>query len=145
MPAIEFEKETIGNILQARKNLRVPTNQRSYAWKKEHAEDLYKDLNGALTTGADEYFLGSIVVVKAGHALEVYDGQQRLATSMILISAIRDYFYRAGDQKTADTIASDFLRSVDRKTLQPEAHFGLSAEDNEFFINRILRHPDEPE
>lgn len=48
MPAIEFEKETLGNILQSRKNLRVPINQRAYKWAKEHVEDLFKDLNGAI-------------------------------------------------------------------------------------------------
>jgi uncharacterized protein with ParB-like and HNH nuclease domain len=95
MPAIEFDKETIGHILQGRKGLHVPINQRSYQWKKEHVEDLYKDLNGALTTNAEEYFLGTIVVVMRPKSkdIEVYDGQQRLATSMILIAAIRDYFF----------------------------------------------------
>jgi uncharacterized protein with ParB-like and HNH nuclease domain len=94
MPAIEFEKETIGHILHARKDLSVPINQRSYAWKKEHVEDLLKDLNGAISGGDEEYFLGSIIVVRIAGGTEVYDGQQRLATSMIIVGAIRDYFRR---------------------------------------------------
>jgi hypothetical protein len=146
MPAIEFEKETIGHILNSRKNLQVPTNQRSYAWKKEHVEDLYKDLNGAITERQEEYFLGAIVVVSdGGKALCIYDGQQRLATSMILIGAIRDFFYRSGDKRTAETVATESLRSITRKTLQPETHFGLSGDDNEFFVNCILRDPDDAE
>jgi hypothetical protein len=147
MPAIEFEKEAIGHILQGRKGLRVPINQRAYQWKREHVEDLYKDLNGAITTNTEEYFLGTIVVVIKPSAkdIEVFDGQQRLATSMILVSAIRDYFFNAGDTKTAERIAEESLYSVDRKTLLPETHFGLSAEDNEFFTNAILRAPDAPE
>jgi len=147
MPAIEFEKETIGHILHSRKNLQVPINQRSYAWKREHVEDLYKDLNGAITERQEEYFLGAIVVVSdgGGKALHIYDGQQRLATSMILIGAIRDFFYRSGDKRTAETIANESLRSITRKTLQPETHFGLSADDNEFFVNTILRYPEDAE
>jgi hypothetical protein len=147
MPAIEFEKETIGNILHSKKNLRVPINQRSYAWKPEHVTDLYNDLNAAITGHNEEYFLGSIIIVvtKTGDRIEVYDGQQRLATSMILISAIRDYFHRLKDKRTADSITSDSLLSVDRKTLELTTHFKLSSEDNEFFVNRILRSPDQPE
>jgi hypothetical protein len=147
MPAIEFEKETIGHILQGRKGLHVPINQRSYQWKKEHVEDLYKDLNGAITGNAEEYFLGTIVVVikASGDDIEVYDGQQRLATSMMLIAAIRDYFYKFGDDKTARIIREQSLYSESRRTLQLETHFGLSADDDQFFVNRILRNPDDPE
>ncbi len=147
MPSIEFDKETLGHILQGRKGLRVPINQRSYQWKKEHVEDLYKDLNGAITTGAEEYFLGTIVVVlkPTGTDIEVFDGQQRLATAMILIAAIRDFFFNEGDKQTAKQIAAESLYSLARKTLQFQTHFGLSNDDNEFFIDRILRDPDAPE
>ena len=147
MPTFEFEKETIGHILQGRKGLHVPINQRSYQWKKEHAEDLYKDLNGAITQNADEYFLGTIVVVvkPSVNDIEVYDGQQRLATSMLLIGAIRDYFFSSGDTQTARIIAEESLYSPVRQTLLPETHFGLSGDDNQFFVNRILRSPDDPE
>jgi uncharacterized protein DUF262/uncharacterized protein DUF1524 len=147
MPAIDFDKETIGNILQGRKGLHVPINQRSYQWKKEHVEDLYKDLNGAITSNAEEYFLGTIIVVMRPKSkdIEVYDGQQRLATSMILIAAVRDYFFNSNDQQTARKITEESLYSVVRKTLQLQTHFGLSSDDNAFFIDRILRNPDEPQ
>lgn len=115
--------------------------------KEEHVSDLYKDLNAAIHANDEEYFLGSIIVVvaKQGDNVEVYDGQQRLATSMILIAAIRDYFFESGDEKTAEAIANHSLRSVDRKSLELATHFRLSAQDNEFFTNRVLRNPREPE
>ncbi len=34
--SIKIDHETIGHILSDRKIVRVPENQRSYAWKKEH-------------------------------------------------------------------------------------------------------------
>jgi len=95
MPTIEFGKDTLGEIVRNRKGLHVPINQRSYAWKQSHVEDLFKDLNGAITQRADEYFLGSVIVVNPPgqpNFIEVYDGQQRIATTMILIAAIRDFF-----------------------------------------------------
>ena len=97
---IDIKSSTIGLILQE-KNLCVPLSQRSYRWETEHVDDLYKDINAALLAGLDEYFLGSVVVIKSQGKTYVYDGQQRLATSMILISAIRDYFLESGDEETA--------------------------------------------
>lgn len=38
--------------------------------------------------------------------------------------------------------AEESLYSIARKTLQFQTHFGLSSDDNEFFIDRILRDPD---
>jgi hypothetical protein len=152
MPNIEFDvKETLGTIVQSKNGLRVPVNQRSYAWKKEHVKDLFTDLNGAITKGADEYFLGTIIVLihkdtNSGiPSVEVHDGQQRLATTLILIGAIRDSFYKSKDVATATEIARVNLRTADRRTLNILPRFQLSLDDNQFFTDRILRNPDEPE
>lgn len=147
MPVIEFDKETIGNILISKKQLCVPINQRSYAWKREHVEDLYQDLNSAITDGEDEYFLGAIIVVAPQHRsspIEVYDGQQRLATSMVLIGAIRDHFFNTNDKDTADTISKESLFSPERRTNELRPHFTLSGDDNAYFADRVLRNPDDP-
>ena len=112
--------------------------------EKEHVDDLFKDLNAAITNRAEEYFLGAIIVVASKGAVEVYDGQQRLATTLVLIAAIRDYFFNSGDIETATSIAQDSLRSVDRKQLELRPHLRLSAEDNQFFVDRVLRAPNEP-
>lgn len=92
---IDISPETIGHILHE-KGLRVPLSQRSYRWEAEHVEDLYKDINAAVLEALDEYFVGSIVGIKSNGVTSIYDGQQRLATTMILIAAIRDYFHKAG-------------------------------------------------
>lgn len=96
---IEIKSSTIGLILQE-KNLCVPLSQRSYRGETEHVDDLYKDINAALLANLDEYFLGSVVAIKSQGKTYVYDRQQRLAPSMILISAIRDYFLESGGGST---------------------------------------------
>jgi len=143
---IEIATKTIGGILRE-KHLRlcVPLNQRSYAWEDEHVRDLYGDWASAISEGRDEYFLGSIVVVRVPQSIEVYDGQQRLATSMILVAAIRDWFYRSGDKPTAAIIENDSLFSTHRQTHEVTPHFKLNAEDHEFFRKRVLLRPDDPE
>lgn len=141
---IDIKSSTIGLILQE-KNLCVPLSQRSYRWEAEHVDDLYKDINAALLANLDEYFLGSIVVIKSQGKTYVYDGQQRLATSMILVAAIRDYFLESGDEETARLIEDETLFSKHRRTHEEMPHLKLNAEDHQFFNNRILLRPENPE
>ena len=143
MPKIRFFEETLGLIVRNRKGLRVPINQRSYAWKSAHVRDLYTDLNGALRAGAEEYFLGSIIVVAPEKAdyIEVYDGQQRIATTMILIAAIRDFIQTTlKDEKEANIITGQYLIGAERRS-QEVPKFTLSNADRDYFVNRILRPP----
>lgn len=142
---IEIAPETVGHILRE-ESLRVPLSQRSYRWEDDHVEDLYKDINGVIVAGrVDEYFIGSIVGIKSQGTTFIYDGQQRLATTMILIAAIRDHFYTSGDQETAGLIERESLISKDRRTHEVKAHFRLNAEDHQFFHSRILLPPDDAE
>ena len=63
MPIVEFEKETIGSALMTKKQS-VRSNQSTLLpMEKEHVEDLYSDLNGAIENGHEEYFLGAVIVV----------------------------------------------------------------------------------
>ena len=134
---IEVVPETIGNLL-TQQNLQVPLSQRSYRWEADHVKDLYADINGAIKDGLDEYFIGSVVGIKSKGVTYIYDGQQRLATSMILITAIRDYFSSINDSETARLIEDESLLSKLRETHEETPHFKLNAEDRQFFHDRIL-------
>ena len=63
MSSITIELEGVGRILLNR-NLAVPIYQRSYAWEDEHVRDLLTDVETAMSEGAHEYFIGSIVTTK---------------------------------------------------------------------------------
>ncbi|SIQ37695.1 DUF4357 domain-containing protein [Pseudacidovorax sp. RU35E] len=75
----------------------IPGYQRPYAWGRDQAQELLDDLLDALASApaqlseAAPYFLGSIVLIKAEGVAEatVVDGQQRLTTLTLLLSAIR--------------------------------------------------------
>lgn len=75
----------------------IPGYQRPYAWGGDQAQELLDDLLGALAsaptqlTEAVPYFLGSIVLIKGEASAEatVVDGQQRLTTLTLLLSAVR--------------------------------------------------------
>src|SRR5205809_7994575 len=109
---IGFEHRGIGEAL-AQYRLTVPLNQREYKWEDEHVSDLYSDLADAIATGRP-YFLGTIVLTRGDSDIpEVSDGQQRLATTTILLAAIRDYFFRNNDKERARIIEDDFLLTRD--------------------------------
>lgn len=92
-----------GNILY-----RIPPYQREYSWYKSHWEDLFDDLIEA--DGA--HFLGTIITLDQttdtleGNILHVIDGQQRLTTLTLLLSAVysvlREHFAELDDDTRTD-------------------------------------------
>lgn len=99
MPRIQIKgsEHPIGKIFSNDFVFRIPLYQRPYAWQREQAEELLDDLLTFLGDSTDAvsdlnpYFLGSIVIIKEDHRpdADVVDGQQRLTTLTILLSAIR--------------------------------------------------------
>lgn len=101
---IGFEHKGIGAVI-AHNRLAVPLNQREYSWKDEHVQELLTDFANAIANNKGTYFLGTIVLTRGESEIpEVSDGQQRLATTSILLAAIRDYFFKKGDTIRARSI-----------------------------------------
>jgi hypothetical protein len=134
---MKFERPGLGSILK-RFRLIVPPNQREYSWEREdHVETLFDDLTKAISENAAEYFLGTIVAVeKTPGVLEIVDGQQRLATTVIFLCALRDYL-KDVEQKVADHINTSFLSELDLTTKDDVPKLQLNALDNEFFSSLV--------
>jgi len=140
---IQFDHKGIGAVL-AHNFLRVPPNQREYSWEEEHVADLLQDFSRALDRGPVSYFLGTLVFTASEDGIpEVADGQQRLATTMMLLAAIRDYFHLAGDHARVSGIEK-YLRDIDLATAQTVPKLRLNLEDNDFFVRYVLQAPGEP-
>lgn len=138
---ISFEYVGIGTLIRAGR-LRVPPNQRSYKWEEEHVSDLFQDLAKAID--AEDYFLGTIVLTGAtGPIPEVTDGQQRLATTTVLLSAIRDFFLANGKAKVVNQLEADFLSITEYGTEETVPRLGLNTDDNQFFVDAIVKRPEE--
>lgn len=140
---LEARLDGIGHLLGDR-YIVVPPYQRAYSWADEQVEDLLKDFSDAIRERNAEYFLGTVVLTtnKDGpHA--VIDGQQRLATTSILICAIRNYFYSVGDAERGNTLHAEFLARKDRRDLTEIPHLKLMPGDNTFYERAILAKPDD--
>jgi hypothetical protein len=135
--AIEFEHKGIGAVL-AQNRLGVPLNQREYAWEDEHVQELFSDFAGAIENDRPTYFLGTIVLTSGGDEPEVSDGQQRLATATILLTAIRDYLKAAKDYPRSSSIEQEFLKTTDFETTDTVPRLRLNVDDNEFFKRYIV-------
>ena len=137
----EFDLLGIGTILK-RNRLMVPPNQREYSWEERHVQELFQDLAGAISSGKQTYFLGVIVLTNSTEGdLEIADGQQRLATTTILLAAIRDYFHSRNDQSMVGDLES-FLQTFVRDTRENNPRLHLNVTDHEFFRRRILESPE---
>lgn len=82
-----LDKVGIAHLLK-NTNVVVPQYQRSYAWEDRHVIEFLDDIERAVKGEVPEYFLGSLVLAETDvkGLPEVVDGQQRLATTTILIA-----------------------------------------------------------
>jgi uncharacterized protein with ParB-like and HNH nuclease domain len=141
---IHFEHKGIGRVLRDYR-LAVPPNQREYAWLDEHVNDLFSDFANAIANNKATYFLGTIVLTRgAGELPEVSDGQQRLATTTILLAAVRDFFARNNDDLRVQSM-QPFLMEIDLGSTETVPKLRLNIDDNEFFRKLILSPPGSPD
>lgn len=130
---IDVHLDGIGHLISDRK-IEVPAYQRSFAWEKDQVEDLLRDVSDAIRANAPEYFLGTIVLTPAANdRTHVIDGQQRIATTLIFISEVRNFLLARGDEDRARTIQSDYIAKRDRRTLETQPNVILNESDNPFF------------
>lgn len=134
---LAIELDGIGHTITDRR-LAVPIYQRSYAWEEKHVIDLFDDILTALRHSENEYFIGSVVISSGGERDEVVDGQQRLATIAILISAIRDHLADIGDEERAIDIQNSYLSKRDRRSQEVVPNLKLNNNDNDYFYKRVI-------
>jgi len=142
--AISGKEWGVGDLFGKEFVFRIPTYQRPYAWETQQAGELFDDLDTALgevlpkkLEQAPPYFLGSIVVIKSdgNPDAEVVDGQQRLTTLTLLLSALR--------AEIEDPDMRSELRALiyepENKLHRTPARYRLSLRerDAEFFRTRI--------
>lgn len=145
-----FDLVGIADLVQ-RRPLTVPLYQRSYAWGGDDAPDavteFWKDLRTTFVRPGQEYFLGTIVLAREGPQgkYTVIDGQQRLATTVILLAAIRNEFIRRQDPAPANTIQATYLAKPALRARASVPQLQLNNEDDTFFRKAIVDPFNEPE
>lgn len=133
---IGFQQIGLGGVLRQYR-LTVPPNQREYSWTEKQITTLFQDFAKAINDGDVEYFLGTIVTIpQSPDLLEIVDGQQRLATTAILLSQIRNYL-KDKESLIAESIDHGFLTDIDREKRERISKLQLNLDDNEYFRTMI--------
>ncbi len=112
----------------------VPTHQRDYKWDRDRVEKFIDDLLSAIERKDKFYFVGLMVFMRDDDGrLRVLDGQQRLATAIILLSALRSWFGGTeGQSDTASRLQYDFIGRAEYgdSQAQPKLSLNLNNDDN---------------
>ncbi len=138
---LEFIKDNQKNQLV------IPIYQRVYSWEKEQCKELWDDI---IKVGGDDkmdgHFIGSILYVLDGithsdNALLIIDGQQRLTTITLLLTALRDHW---SDKRKK--IENHYLINSDK---DGDKKFRLILSDSDkdtllYLIDKDKRKPSEP-
>lgn len=135
---IETEMLPICKYLARSKVLKVPEFQRSYAWTEDEVSQLWDDVIEAIQNHRSEYFIGPIVIKNDGGVLEVIDGQQRLTTTLIIISIIRRILRFSGDDQRADWFRNEYFGKQDVVTLNTNEKFFMNEENNKIFRDCVV-------
>lgn len=115
-------------------SLSIPPHQRDYAWTEDEVSQLFSDLEAAYRAGS-EYFLGTIVAIEnsPGSELKVVDGQQRLTTTYLLLTAIRDYLDKNGiGNEISTSLQNSYLFTTDRREGFKQ-RLSLNTDDRAYF------------
>lgn len=122
----------------------IPKYQREYTWSYREWEALYDDIS----ENNDEYFIGSIICILLGDAinpfLEVIDGQQRLTTISLFLTAIytrlkeRKNYLSEDDEDVLPSIRKSLKskNSPNEMKLVPQVQ-NYNKDDFDFLMNTV--------
>lgn len=116
----------------------IPAYQRPYSWTTEEADALFVDLFDSFAKNDENYFLGSIVLIKEEDRpkAQVIDGQQRLTTLTMLIAAIASQLADDDDtKKECLKYLSEPGSKLEKLESKPRLH--LRDKDRDFFNKYI--------
>lgn len=127
--------QSLRQVLSGSPEFRVPRYQRAYSWAEAETGQLIEDLLEALDQGATYYFMGSIVLIRDREAeAEIVDGQQRLATFLMIIAAL-------GARLAGLAVAEDLARLA-LQSHGPKPRLQLRPGDQSVFLIAV-REPEE--
>ncbi|AFX90925.1 hypothetical protein HPAKL117_02560 [Helicobacter pylori Aklavik117] len=143
-PLLKFIKDNQKNQLV------IPIYQRVYSWEKEQCKELWDDI---IKIGGDDkmdgHFIGSILYVLDGithsdNTVLIIDGQQRLTTITLLLTALRDHL--SDEVKRKEDIEKHYLINSDK---DGDKKFRLILSDSDkdtllSLIDKDRRKPSEP-
>lgn len=112
---------------------KIPRFQRPYSWTLDNIEEFWNDV---ISENSGEYFIGSMVVYKISESLKgLVDGQQRLTTITIFLSALRNAFDSIEEKK----LANGTHRFIEREDEDDENQYILQTETSYPYFQECIQ------
>jgi len=117
----------------------IPRFQRPYSWDKDNIQEFWQD---AIVNNDDEYFIGALVVFKRkDKSYGIVDGQQRLTTITIILSALRNAYRENNFEENAKGLHG----LIEKKDINNDARYILKTETSFPFFQEFIQKFDHPE
>ena len=137
------------DILTLQRKYIIPRYQREYSWELEQLEEFWNDIKGQILFEdsvyiTQDYFIGSLVLVgddEKGTDFLVVDGQQRLTTITILLSALT----QIGKELEEEAFYKSCYSYIEGKDSEYNDFFKLVNETPKPFFQRAIQHNSEEE
>lgn len=137
------------DILTLQRKYIIPRYQREYSWELEQLEEFWNDIKGQILFEdsvyiTQDYFIGSLVLVgddEKGTDFLVVDGQQRLTTITILLSALT----QIGKELEEEAFYKSCYSYIEGKDSEYNDFFKLVNETPKPFFQRAIQHIDKEE
>lgn len=134
--------KTVNDLFSINKKYVVPRFQREFSWREEQLSELWKDLvSNILTKGSklenQEYFIGSLVLVGEDKSTDfkIVDGQQRLTTITILLSALVESF----KEIEQNDLAQGIYTFIEGRDVSNKKFFKLENENPKPFLQNSIQ------
>ncbi|MDR1203514.1 MAG: DUF262 domain-containing HNH endonuclease family protein [Tannerellaceae bacterium] len=99
--------ESIKELFESSESIRIPVYQRAFSWEEKQCSQFLEDL---LEQKGKRYHLGQFLFEEDGSTLYIIDGQQRLTTTILFLSAIAKI--KAGRGENIEEIRQTYLTDV---------------------------------
>jgi len=117
----------------------IPRFQRPYRWRRANVEDFWND---AVVGNDADYFIGSVVVYRVNESTHgIVDGQQRLTTITMLLSALRNAMNTEGFKD----LANGTHGLIERKDIEDRRHYVLQTETSYPYLQEYIQKFGSPE
>lgn len=146
----EYNTMQIGSLLKyENKQLYIPRYQRDYSWQKDEITEFMNDLLSEIIMDSDgnlitsEYFFGTILLsgsfTQSGKKLEVIDGQQRVTTMTIFLSALAKNYYSIGEE----ALGNNLWRYIMKEDVDGNIYKALKNETTNDYFQYLIQMKEE--
>ena len=117
--------------------MKIPYTQRPYEWGKIQITRLYNDFFNAHHHKADQHILNFITLFKEKDYINIYDGQQRTVSSIIILCALLHKMKEIPgyDEEYRNGVERDYIVTKNYRT--KDIQYKLNFEDDE--VNTFFR------